>query len=125
VRELEGFGVPAIGLGGLCITAGSMPSGYFRMVIKTHRLHVKVTVDEDGLLGGIVADAAQHRRRQLELLAIYPIFTEVDALRFDAVRLKLRLHPIAHMQKIITVRRVARDAVQTPHGGSYQIERAL
>lgn len=48
--QLEGVGVPSVGLGG--------------------RLNVEMAVDEDGLLAWIVAKNRQQNRRQLQLRAI-------------------------------------------------------
>ena len=81
----------------------------------THRLHVKVAVDQHGLLRRVVADPAEQRGRERERRAVHDVRAEVDGARLDAVLLQRILEIRAHPEHLVPALGLAGDAGAIAH----------
>ena len=87
--ENEGLGIPAVSLG--------------------RRLNVVVSVEENRLESGIVANFAEEDGRKFEGLAVDDVGTERDGGDGDGEGGELRLEKVRHRKGVGAVLRVGRD----------------
>lgn len=67
-------------------------------------------VQQDRLLAFIVADPAQDRGGQLDLLPVEHVFAQVDSSRVDAERLELLDDELGHLEDVLAIGGIAADA---------------
>ena len=87
------------------------------MVFTSYRLNVKVAIDKECLLAGVVTDSAEYKGRQRELYTLHRLRAKIDALCIDAVLLQLVFEEVPHRKYIVPTVWIAGDAdegVQLP-----------
>ena len=115
--ENEWFCVPPIAL--LCLEgAERLRSEYGRSAeirspisCDTHGLNVVVSVHQNGLLLGIVADLSKDHWGKRELLAIHHVRTQVRKSGLDTQPLQLVIEPARHLDDICAIRGIRADTV--------------
>ena len=71
-----------------------------------------MTVNEHRLLARVIAQLPKDGGRQRQTLALQRLLSEIFEYRRHPERLELLLEPVAHRDRLATVRRISADTVK-------------